>query len=155
MNALRSLLFILSIISYSSSSAATAAAVNSGDKVSFEIYYETLCPYCSNLIVNYLPELFDSDLISITDLKLIPYGNAKIKNGTIVCQVIFSSSFKIFPHFPTYWVFFFRHLIFVIALSDRCIEFPQVFSDLGFVKRLPFGVSQRRCLPLFVTSFTT
>lgn len=50
---------------------------------------------------------------------------------------------------------FFRHLIFVIALSDRCIEFPQVFSDLGFVKRLPFGVSQRRCLPLFVTSFTT
>ncbi|KAL8057616.1 hypothetical protein ABFX02_04G195000 [Erythranthe guttata] len=80
------LLLILSIVSYSSSSAAVAA-VDGGDKVSFEIYYETLCPYCSNLIVNYLGKLFDSDLLSITDFKLIPYGNAKIKpNGTITCQ---------------------------------------------------------------------
>ncbi|KAG8387664.1 hypothetical protein BUALT_Bualt02G0044900 [Buddleja alternifolia] len=65
----------------------SASAANNGDKVTLEIYYESLCPYCSNLIVNYLYKLFDSDLISITDLKLIPYGNAKIKpNGTIVCQ---------------------------------------------------------------------
>ncbi|CAA0812008.1 Thioredoxin superfamily protein [Striga hermonthica] len=86
------LLLIISIIISSSSSfspaaAATAAAVSSGDKVTLALYYETLCPYCSNLIVNYLYKLFDSDLISITDLKLIPYGNAKIKpNSTITCQ---------------------------------------------------------------------
>ncbi|KAH6766283.1 Thioredoxin superfamily protein [Perilla frutescens var. hirtella] len=79
------LLLVLSIII--SSSSATAAAVNCGEKVTLELYYETLCPYCSNLIVNHLYKIFESDLISITDLKLIPYGNAKIKpNGTIVCQ---------------------------------------------------------------------
>ncbi|XP_057782598.1 gamma-interferon-responsive lysosomal thiol protein-like [Salvia miltiorrhiza] len=84
MDALRFLL-VLSIIS--SSSAAATAAGNGGEKVALELYYETLCPYCSNLIVNYLYKIFESDLISITDLKLIPYGNAKIKsNGTIVCQ---------------------------------------------------------------------
>ncbi|KAK4408959.1 Cinnamoyl-CoA reductase 1 [Sesamum angolense] len=79
MDALR-LLLIFSLISAS-------AAVDSGDKVSFEVYYESLCPYCSNLIVNYLYKLVDSDLISITDFKLVPYGNAKIRpNGTITCQ---------------------------------------------------------------------
>ncbi|KAJ0020952.1 hypothetical protein Pint_32476 [Pistacia integerrima] len=57
-------------------------------KVSLELYYETLCPYCSNFTVNYLNKLFQSGLISVTDLKLIPYGNAKIgPNNTISCQV--------------------------------------------------------------------
>ncbi|GFP84237.1 gamma-interferon-inducible lysosomal thiol reductase [Phtheirospermum japonicum] len=85
MDALR-LLLILSIIS-SSSCFSTAAASNNDDKVTLALYYESLCPYCSNLIVNYLYKLFDSDIISITDLKLIPYGNAKIKpNSTITCQ---------------------------------------------------------------------
>ncbi|KAL3653023.1 hypothetical protein CASFOL_002704 [Castilleja foliolosa] len=89
MDALR-LLLIISIISSSSSSSSclsAAAASNNGDKVTLALYYESLCPYCSNLIVNYLYKLFDSDIISITDLKLIPYGNAKIKpNSTITCQ---------------------------------------------------------------------
>ncbi|XP_051128362.1 gamma-interferon-responsive lysosomal thiol protein-like [Andrographis paniculata] len=84
MNALLRFFAVLSVIA---SASAAAAVADSAKKVSFEIYYETLCPYCSNLIVNYLPELFESDLISITDLKLLPYGNAKISpNGTIVCQ---------------------------------------------------------------------
>ncbi|EPS58984.1 hypothetical protein M569_15829 [Genlisea aurea] len=72
-------LLILSIIVSSSSAA-------DDERVTLELYYETLCPYCSNLIVNYLYKIFESDLISITNLRLIPYGNAKIRNGTIVCQ---------------------------------------------------------------------
>lgn len=115
MDALR-LLLILSIISSSSA----AAAVNSGEKVTFEVYYESLCPYCSNLIVNYLYKLFESDLISITDLKLIPYGNAKIKpNGTITCQVfLFIALFIFVPFFGPFCfsVGIFRLLYFVIAL---------------------------------------
>lgn len=85
MDALRLLLTLSLIISASSSS----SLVNGDDapKVSFEIYYESLCPYCSNLIVNYLPELFNTDLITITDFKLVPYGNAKIRaDGTVTCQ---------------------------------------------------------------------
>ncbi|KAL6508782.1 hypothetical protein OROHE_021341 [Orobanche hederae] len=83
------LLLILTVISSAASSFSSAAVSNGGGggKVTLAIYYESLCPYCSNLIVNYLYKLFDSDLISITDLKLIPYGNAKIKpNSTITCQ---------------------------------------------------------------------
>lgn len=88
MDALR-LLLVLSIVSCS----AASAGVGGGEKVTMELYYETLCPYCSNLIVNSLYKIFESDLISITDLKLIPYGNAKISsNGTIICQVFLSLS---------------------------------------------------------------
>lgn len=56
------------------------------EKVTVALYYETLCPYCSNLIVNYLSKIFDDELYDIVDFKLIPYGNAKIRNNTIVCQ---------------------------------------------------------------------
>lgn len=57
-------------------------------KVSLELYYESLCPYSANFIVNYLVKLFEDDLISIVDLNLVPWGNAKIKgnNNTVVCQ---------------------------------------------------------------------
>lgn len=70
---------------------------SSSEKVEVALYYETLCPYCSNLIVNYLYKIFDDGLYDIVDFKLIPYGNAKIRNNTIVCQVIFFSfSFPFF-----------------------------------------------------------
>ncbi|KAI4368916.1 hypothetical protein MLD38_017418 [Melastoma candidum] len=61
---------------------------NTDSKVEVAFYYETLCPYCSNFIVNGLnTELFTNGLISIVDLKLIPYGNARLgPNATITCQ---------------------------------------------------------------------
>lgn len=56
-------------------------------KVTLSLYYETLCPYCSNFMVNYLPKIFDNGLLSIVDLELVPYGNARIgTNNTISCQ---------------------------------------------------------------------
>ncbi|PIA37523.1 hypothetical protein AQUCO_03000237v1 [Aquilegia coerulea] len=59
----------------------------SPQKVEVALYYETLCPYCSNFMVNYLPEIFNNSLIDIIDLKLIPYGNAKVApDNTIICQ---------------------------------------------------------------------
>ncbi|KAK7301642.1 hypothetical protein RJT34_12512 [Clitoria ternatea] len=67
----------------------------SDEKVTLDVYYESLCPGSSQFIVDYLPVLFDSDLISIVDLKLSPYGNTKlypwipgepITNATFYCQ---------------------------------------------------------------------
>ncbi|KAF3771546.1 GILT-like protein [Nymphaea thermarum] len=56
-------------------------------KVPVDLYYETLCPYCSNFIVNQLHQLFSNGLIDVVDLHLVPYGNARIlANGTIECQ---------------------------------------------------------------------
>lgn len=60
-------------------------------KVSLKLYYESLCPYSANFIVNYLVKLFDDDLISIVDLSLVPYGNARVgRNDSITCQVLLS-----------------------------------------------------------------
>ncbi|CAL5202590.1 unnamed protein product [Lathyrus oleraceus] len=76
-----SLILFLSFSSFFSPS-------QSHNKVSLELYYESLCPYCANFIVNYLPQIFQQeDLLSIVDLKLVPWGNAKLRdNSTIVCQ---------------------------------------------------------------------
>nr|AFK37977.1 unknown [Medicago truncatula] len=75
-----SLILFLSFFSFFSPS-------QSHNKVSLELYYESLCPYCANFIVNYLPQIFQHDLTSIVDLKLVPWGNAKLRgNSTIVCQ---------------------------------------------------------------------
>ncbi|XP_072960314.1 gamma-interferon-responsive lysosomal thiol protein-like [Typha angustifolia] len=75
------IVFLFSPLFFASPSSALAP------KVSLALYYETLCPYCSNFMVNYLPKIFENGLISIVDLDLIPYGNAKIRsNGTISCQ---------------------------------------------------------------------
>ncbi|XP_010450255.1 PREDICTED: gamma-interferon-inducible lysosomal thiol reductase-like [Camelina sativa] len=57
------------------------------DKVKLNLYYESLCPYCQNFIVDDLGKIFDSDLYTITDLKLVPFGNAHVSNNlTITCQ---------------------------------------------------------------------
>ncbi|KAF9609877.1 hypothetical protein IFM89_018962 [Coptis chinensis] len=55
-------------------------------KVKVALYYETLCPACSNFMVNNLSEIFRNELINIIDLNLVPYGNAKLHNTTITCQ---------------------------------------------------------------------
>ncbi|KAI3829974.1 hypothetical protein L1987_04106 [Smallanthus sonchifolius] len=81
------LVLIVSLAAILSLSSASPIAVATGEKVELSLYYETLCPYCEYFILNYLYKIFDNGLISIVDLKLSPYGNAKISsNGTVVCQ---------------------------------------------------------------------
>ncbi|KAL1825739.1 hypothetical protein ACET3Z_012517 [Daucus carota] len=75
------------LISSANPHVSSGEQLKNDEKVVIALYYETLCPYCSNLIVNYLYKYFEDGLDSIADLKLIPYGNAKIgPNNTIVCQ---------------------------------------------------------------------
>ncbi|GJX05172.1 gamma-interferon-inducible lysosomal thiol reductase-like protein [Tanacetum coccineum] len=57
------------------------------EKVQVSVYYESLCPYCENFIVNYLIDMFTKGIDAIADVKLFPYGNAKVSsNGNITCQ---------------------------------------------------------------------
>ncbi|GAB2286093.1 hypothetical protein Dimus_020517 [Dionaea muscipula] len=67
---------------------ATRILPSDSDKVSVELYYESLCPYSASFIINYLATVFQKDeLISIIDLRLFPWGNAKINsNSTFDCQ---------------------------------------------------------------------
>ncbi|KAM5583133.1 gamma-interferon-responsive lysosomal thiol protein [Rosa sericea] len=75
------LLFICSVLLLPNSSSSEST------KVSVDLYYETLCPDCSDFILKHLIKLFDTGLISAVDLNLVPYGNAKLgTNDTITCQ---------------------------------------------------------------------
>ncbi|ESQ56452.1 hypothetical protein EUTSA_v10026151mg [Eutrema salsugineum] len=57
------------------------------DKVKLNLYYESLCPYCQKFIADELVKIFNSDLHTITDLNLIPFGNARVSDDmTVTCQ---------------------------------------------------------------------
>jgi interferon gamma-inducible protein 30 len=56
------------------------------EKVKVELYSESLCPFCAEFIVNYLNPFFNNGLIDIVELRIIPYGNARIIDGSLVCQ---------------------------------------------------------------------
>ncbi|KAI3896370.1 hypothetical protein MKW92_048037 [Papaver armeniacum] len=82
-------LSLLILLSCTQSSSDLDEITSSADasKVSLALYYETLCPYCSRFMVNYLPKIFSNGLIDIIDLKLVPYGNARISADNIItCQ---------------------------------------------------------------------
>lgn len=65
-------------------------AVANPEKVSLSLYYETLCPYCRNFIVDPLAKAINTDLMTILDLEMVPWGNAMIlPNTSILCQVHF------------------------------------------------------------------
>ncbi|XP_020702080.1 gamma-interferon-responsive lysosomal thiol protein [Dendrobium catenatum] len=71
----------------SSSFFLTFSTTWAAQKVSLALYYEALCPFCSRFIVFSLSKIFSDGLISIVDLRLVPYGNAMIEpNSTILCQ---------------------------------------------------------------------
>jgi interferon gamma-inducible protein 30 len=62
-------------------------------KVSLELYYESLCPYCSRFIVNHLAGILEDGLIDAVHLRLVPYGNARVgSNSEISCQVHYHDS---------------------------------------------------------------
>ena len=125
-----SLLFLFAFFFFSPSTC-------SHNKVSLELYYESLCPYSANFIVNYLPKIFqDDELASIVDLRLVPWGNAKLRgNGTFVCQVLslilntplfYLWGFPIFSFFFIYpFSFLFCNIKLMIQFKD--LNFPHFF----------------------------
>ncbi|KAI3849729.1 hypothetical protein MKW98_026643 [Papaver atlanticum] len=75
---------LLSVINFSFST--PAISQYPPEKVSLSIYYETLCPACSEFIVYNLSKIFESSILGIVDLNLVPYGNAKqLWNRTTIC----------------------------------------------------------------------
>ncbi|XP_027337621.1 gamma-interferon-responsive lysosomal thiol protein [Abrus precatorius] len=79
------LLLLLLLLVPPSTSSSPSGSPN--DKVTMSVYYESLCPYCADFIVNHLVRLFQTGLISIVNLRMVPWGNAWIApDGTLVCQ---------------------------------------------------------------------
>lgn len=79
--------FFLTILSISLFIFHSDAAPNNYTKVNVSLYFESLCPFCGNFIVNQLGKVFETDLISIVNLRLIPWGNARrVTNSSWTCQ---------------------------------------------------------------------
>ncbi|KAJ6831067.1 uncharacterized protein M6B38_350145 [Iris pallida] len=108
-------------------------------KVTLSLYYETLCPYCSNFIVNYLPKIFDDGLISVVDLELVPYGNARIgPNGTISCQhgryecllnTVEACAISAFPDMQVYFKFI--YCVEQLVYEHKYMEWESCFPKTG------------------------
>ncbi|XP_031284947.1 gamma-interferon-responsive lysosomal thiol protein-like isoform X2 [Pistacia vera] len=105
-----------------------------GQNVTLSVYYETLCPYCADFIVNHLVKLFQNGIISIVNLRLIPWGNAFIQpDGTVMCQhgpgecllnTIEACTISIYPdvHFS------FIHCVERLLLEKRQAEWMDCFK---------------------------
>ncbi|CAK7343806.1 unnamed protein product [Dovyalis caffra] len=60
---------------------------HNSEKVTLSLYYESLCPYCGSFIVGPLAQVLETDLMTILNLRLVPWGNAILdSNNTIECQ---------------------------------------------------------------------
>ena len=134
-----SLISCLFLFTSSSSSASSIILPSDSQKVSVGLYYESLCPYSANFIINYLDKLFETDLISIVDLKLVPWGNAKLRgNNTFDCQVIvFLNSTILWIVCLSFFVFFFVWWITIQLLGAVYLYYLTIF---------PYGLDLFTCI---------
>ncbi|KAG1371527.1 hypothetical protein COCNU_16G006210 [Cocos nucifera] len=92
------------------SSSCFASSPVSARKVQLALYYETVCPYCSNFIVNYLAKIFENGLIDIIELDiieldLIPYGNAKHGPNECVLNTVEACAISAWPDVSEHFSF--------------------------------------------------
>lgn len=67
-------------------------------KVNLTLYYETLNPDSALFLVEEINGVFDNDLITILNLRLVPWGKAYTNksDNAILCQVVLYLSLAIF-----------------------------------------------------------
>ncbi|KAJ4978738.1 hypothetical protein NE237_009518 [Protea cynaroides] len=118
----------------------SAARVSSSPapKVSLALYYESLCPYSANFIVNYLPKVFELGLISIIDLEVVPYGNAKLQgDNNIVCQhgpfecllnTVEACAIDVWPDLNTHFAFI--YCVERLVMERKYPEWESCFKEL-------------------------
>ncbi|KAJ9180531.1 hypothetical protein P3X46_008759 [Hevea brasiliensis] len=115
---------------------------STSQNVTLSLYYETLCPYCADFIVNHLVKVFDGGLISIVDLRMIPWGNSFIQSdGAFVCQhgpnecflnAIEACAITTYPDVERH--FSFIQCIERLSLENRLNEWVNCFETAGFGK---------------------
>lgn len=97
-NALMLVLFLFMYESEGASNSSASLSVGNGaninppfshQKVNLSVYYDSLCQSCALFIIKDLRDIFDSNLTSIMNLRLVPWANAYINNNnnSISCQV--------------------------------------------------------------------
>ncbi|EPS59926.1 hypothetical protein M569_14879, partial [Genlisea aurea] len=113
-------------------------SLQTGERVSLSLYYESLCPYCADFIVNKLSKIFQNRLIDVVDLRLIPWGNTHIlPNSTWACQhgadecfldVVDACAIRVWPE----WTHFrFIHCVERLHLMGKHTEWRSCFTTLA------------------------
>ncbi|PSS23843.1 Gamma-interferon-inducible lysosomal thiol reductase [Actinidia chinensis var. chinensis] len=110
-------------------------------KVKLSLYYEALCPFCTNFIVNNLAKIFENGLISVIDLRLVPWGNAFVKdNNTWVCQhgpdecmlnTVEACAIRVWPDLGSHFSFRFIRCVERLNLENKHSEWSSCFRTEG------------------------
>ncbi|KAM5560518.1 gamma-interferon-responsive lysosomal thiol protein-like [Rosa sericea] len=113
------------------------------ENVSVTLYYETLCPYCADFIVNHLAKIFQNGLIPIVNLRMVPWGNAWLNSdGSFACQhgtdeclfnTIEACTITIYPNVNRHFTFI--HCVERLTLHNKHSKWADCFemSKLGTV----------------------
>uniref|UniRef100_A0A0D9VSY6 Gamma-interferon-inducible lysosomal thiol reductase n=1 Tax=Leersia perrieri TaxID=77586 RepID=A0A0D9VSY6_9ORYZ len=80
------LLFIAALVIGASATVDVAEVEINDGRVDVALYYESLCPYSAKFVVDNLAKVFKDGLLSSINLSLVPYGNARVRDGKISCQ---------------------------------------------------------------------
>ncbi|KAI3903719.1 hypothetical protein MKX01_038721 [Papaver californicum] len=133
-------IFVLSLVILLCSTQITTADAS---KVSLALYYESLCPYCSNFMVNYLPKIFSNGLIDIIDLKLVPYGNARVSTDNVItCQhgpnecvlnTVEACAMYVWPSLDKHFKFI--NCVETLVYKGQQSEWRSCFSKLGYEEK--------------------
>ncbi|KAI3868564.1 hypothetical protein MKW92_012333 [Papaver armeniacum] len=84
-----SLLLVLLLLPYASvsSSSVSVGRPTSFPKVSLDLYYDALDMASANFLIRFLPYIYESDLIELVNLKLVPYAQARIQGKSeVICK---------------------------------------------------------------------
>ncbi|XP_019227466.1 PREDICTED: gamma-interferon-inducible lysosomal thiol reductase [Nicotiana attenuata] len=113
--------------------------VSSQDKVNLSLYYESLCPYCADFIVNKLAKVLETDLASIVTLRLVPWGNTQIApNTSWICQhgpaecllnTVEACAIKVWSNLETHFKFI--NCVERMHLENRQSSWQSCFSATG------------------------
>jgi hypothetical protein len=57
--------------------AASCSVAYGSDLVRVDVYIEALCPYCAKFSAEVLGNIFENEIANVTEINLVPYGNAK------------------------------------------------------------------------------
>ncbi|KNA06978.1 hypothetical protein SOVF_176150 [Spinacia oleracea] len=127
------------LFQYNSSSCYAQIAELNDQKVDLTLYYETLCPYCSYFIAHDLVRLFTTGLISIVNLRLVPWGNADVEpSGYFQCQhgsgecllnTVEACAVDAYP--DTYKHYFMIQCIESLAYQNREAEWQSCFDQVS------------------------
>ncbi|KAL9238908.1 hypothetical protein vseg_013276 [Gypsophila vaccaria] len=118
-------------------------------KVPVSLYYESLCPGCQEFILEDLSPMFKNGLIDIVDLRLVPWGNARLySNKSFACQhgppecflnTVEACAINAWPtpsaHFP------FINCVENLAYEGKHTEWETCFTKLSLDPKLVKGCS--------------